>query len=184
MPDKHSDTPETDGEFFDCWLLEAEPSEFEEFLAEAPKFLKTKPMEFVRDCKARVDARIAAEPDKKVFSMSGPHEVRLLYWDKIAERFQAEINLRSIRPVQSVSAQPVEHSTRPGAQKDHVVAARRTIVRQNPGITDKELCQILDRKNIALPKGWPEAGLKTWSEAWCTRRRNIHVIFAKNRKPS
>jgi hypothetical protein len=88
------ESTETLGEAFDRWLIEAPVAELEDFIAEAAQLLSSKPLkplEFLRDCKARVDARLAAEPETKVFSMS--HRIRC--WEEIAERFEAEINWRT-----------------------------------------------------------------------------------------
>ena len=179
--------PETNADLFDLfdrWLLDAPESELQELIDNSPHWFSTQPLEVLREYKARVDARLAAEPDKKVFSMSDPHEVRLLYWDKIADRLEAEINYRSLRSVASTSGGNAGTRVHPGAKEDPTVAARRTIVRQNPGLPDKELCQLLDHEGIRLPKDWPEAGFKTWTEAYRSRNRRIHVIFSKDRTSS
>lgn len=95
MPHQQPETSKTDGERFDDWLIKATEHEFEEFVAEGPKEFSTLPLELLRECKARVDARIVAEPETRVFSISDPHVVRLRYWNKIADRLEAEINWRS-----------------------------------------------------------------------------------------
>jgi len=91
--------PETlpSGEEFDSWLMGATLDELEEFIREAPQGLSDRrlPQEFLQDCKARVDARLAAEPESTVLTMSDPHQMRILCWEQIAERFQAEIKFRS-----------------------------------------------------------------------------------------
>jgi hypothetical protein len=169
MPDKQPETPETDAELvehFDRWLVEASPSDFEEFITQAPQGFRTKSLEFLRELKARVDARLAAEPVNWVFSMSDPHEIRVSYWYKIADRFEAEINFHSIVSPQDASGSVADKPFRPGAERQPMVAARRIIVLQNHGISDHELCELLDRERIPPPKGWPEAGFKTWVDAY------------------
>ena len=113
MPHQQPETPMTDGERFDDWLIKATEHEFEEFVAEGPKEFSTLPLELLRECKARVDARIAAEPETRVFSISDSHVVRLRYWDKIADRLEAEINWRSQKSANATedSARPFNHST-------------------------------------------------------------------------
>jgi hypothetical protein len=143
MVDQQPETGETPGEAFDRWLIEALPADFEEFLAEAPQLLAKKPVEFLRDCKARVDARLAAEPEKNVFSISGPHEVRLLYWDKIADRLEAEINWLSGK-----SADTAGNSVRSTRGGDPEVAKRRSIVKANRAKSAEELCKRFDFDSV------------------------------------
>jgi hypothetical protein len=191
MTQRQRELPEIDGEGFDGWLIAAPLADLEEFIREAPQALAAKPLDFLSDFKARVDARLAAEPHKRAFSMSDPHEIRVLRWMKIAEKFAAEIAWRTARSTEGMSEQHEDRKvrtavrdkpTRSGPQKDHWVSARRTVVYQNGGIPDKELCGILDREKIPLPKGWLEAGYKTWSDAWRDRKSRIHVIFSRDRK--
>jgi hypothetical protein len=94
VPRQRTATPKNIASF-DRWLVEADEFEFEAFLAQTPKEFSRFSFELLRECKARVDARLAAEPETRVFSISDPHVVRLRYWYKIADRFAAEINLRS-----------------------------------------------------------------------------------------
>jgi len=171
---------------FERWLLEAPEPDLQECIDTSLQSFSTPSLsiELLRECKARIDARLAAEPDKKVFCMSDPHEVRLNYWRTIAERLEAEINFRCARLAQNATKRLVKNPVRPGAGKEPAVAARRTVVRQNPGLPGKELCELLDHKGIHLPKRWPEAGFKTWVEAWRERQRQIQVIFSKDRNSS
>ena len=74
-----------------------------------------------------------------------------------------------------------DNPSRSGAQKDHRVSARRTFVRQNWDVPDQELCEMLDREKIALPKRYSEAGYKTWLDAWRERKSRIQVIFSTDR---
>ncbi len=75
MPRQHGEEPETDGDLFDRLLIEATESEFEYFTAEAPQLLRTKSLDVLRDFKARVEARLAAEPIKSFVNMNDPHEI-------------------------------------------------------------------------------------------------------------
>jgi hypothetical protein len=174
-----------DAEIFDQGLVKESIGELEQFIDDCPQALADKPLEFLLDCKRRVDARIDAEPNKGVFSMSTPLGRRVRCWVDIRDRLVAEINWqRSKQPKESASRSRDKNSLRPGAEKQHAVSARRTIVKQNRAISDKELCEILDREFIRLPRGWTEAGFKTWVEAWRERQQQIHVIFSKDRRSS
>jgi hypothetical protein len=188
---RQPELPEIDGDGFDIWLIQAGLEELEEFIVEAPQALSAKPVDFLRDFKARVDARLAAEPHKRVFSGSDPHEIRVFLWMRIAERFDAEINWRTARSTEGMPEQLEDRKvraavhnkpSRSGAQKDHWVAARRIIVCQNRGVPDQELCEILDREKIPLPKDWLDDGYKTWLDAWRERKSNIQVLFSKHRR--
>ena len=186
MPQEQPENSEREADHFERWLLEAPESELQECIDTSLQSFSTPvlSLELLRECKARIDARLAAEPDKTVVCMSDPHEVRLRYWCTIAERLEAEINFRCMRLAQNASVRLVKNPGRPGAAKDPAVAARRTIVRQNVGLSCKDLCALLDREGISLPIPWREAGLKTWVEASHTRQRQIQVIFSKDRKSS
>jgi hypothetical protein len=174
---------EIDMSEFGRMLLDASESELQEVVDEALRLFSTPRIELLRECKALVDARLAAEPESRVFSISNPHVIRLRQWREVSERLAAEINFRSGRSTKNASVRLAENPVRPGAQKDPAVAARRTLVRQNAGIPDKELCDLLDREEIRPPRSWQEAGSPTWVGAWRTRQRQIHVIFSKDRKP-
>jgi hypothetical protein len=114
MSDHQPETPDTDPELlreFDRILIEAPLAELEEFIAEAPQLLALsarppKSLEFLRNCKARVDARLSAEQEQNVFSMSDPHQIRIRCWEDIAGRFEAEINFRSGKSPQSQTEHP------------------------------------------------------------------------------
>jgi SRSO17 transposase len=169
---------------YDRLLIESSTDDLRLIIDEAPKLFSTKSLASLQAFKYAVDARLTAEPETRAFSMSDPHEIRLRYWRDIADRLQAEISWRSRQANQNASTPAGQNPSRPGAGKEPAVAARRTIVRKNRGIPDEELCEYLDREETRLPKGWHEAGFKTWREAWHSRRRHIHVIFSKDRKVS
>lgn len=180
MVDQQPETGETLGEAFDRWLIEASPADFEQFLAEAPQLLSTKPVEFLRDCKARVDARLAAEPEKRVFSMSGPHEVRLVYWDKIAERLEAEINWRSRK-----SPGRPANSVRSARGDDPEVAKRRSIVKANRPQSAKELCKLFDFHAVCLPRDWQDGfAVKSWVDAYNNQnlKHSIQSLISRDKK--
>jgi hypothetical protein len=190
MTERQPELPEIDGEGFDRWLIKASLVDLEEFIAEAPQALPDKPVDFLRDLKERVDKRLAARPHTRFFSMSDPQEIRVVYWMKIADMFEAEINCRTARSTEGMPEQLEDGKVRTavrdkpscsGAQKDHWVSARRTFLRQNRGVPDQELCEMLDREEMPLPKSYSEAGYKTWSDAWRERKSRIQVMFSKDR---
>ncbi len=179
------DQPESfkiQADIFDSWLLDASETDFEEFIEKASTWLREFAPELLHECKSRVDARLAAEPDTKVFTLSDPPIVRQRYWHTVADRLQAEINIRSLSSGTSTSRNPALNLVRPGAKQDPGVASRRVIVRQNNDLSDKDLCELLDRQAIGVPIDWLDKGAKTWVEAWRTRKRQIHVIFSKDRR--
>jgi len=164
MTHQKEETPETDAELFDRWLIEAPTSEFEEFIADAPRLLGTKDLEFLRRCKAQVNARLAAEPNKTVFSLADPHEIRVNCWYQIDERLEAEINFRTGRSNAKVAA---SQSTRSG---DPEVAKRRSIVKGNCTKSAKELCKLFDFQGVPLPSNWEdEFSVKSWKEAYLNK---------------
>ena len=174
MTHQKDETPETDGELFDRLLIEAPTSEFEEFIANAPDWLRTKSMEFLRECKTRVDARIAAEPNKMVFSLANPHEVRVNCWYQIAERLEAEITFRTGKSNAKVAALL---STRSG---DPEIAKRRSIVKANRTKSAKELRKLFDFQGVPLPSNW-EA--ESWTEAYLnkTLRHTIQSLISRDK---
>jgi hypothetical protein len=185
MSQRKPDGTELDAELFDQGLIKEPLDALEQLIDELPQVLADMPLEFLLDCKRRVDARIDAEPNQEAFNMSDPHGRRLRCWVDIRDRLVAETNWQRSKPSkESSSTQGDKKSLRPGAEKQHPVSARRTIVKQNPGIPGKELCEILDRESIRLPKRWAEAGFKTWVEAWREREQQIQVIFSKDRRSS
>ena len=183
MSPQQPEDSEIDMSEFGRMLLDASESDLQEVVDAALRLFSTPKVELLRECKALVDARLAAEPESRVFSISDPHVIRLRQWREISERLAAEINFRSGRSTKNASVRLAENPVRPGALRDPAVAARRTVVRQNTSIPDKELCDLLDRAAIRPPRRWLEAGFPTWAEAWRTRQRQIHEIFSKDRKP-
>lgn len=182
--------PQTKADLFDRILLEASEFDLQELVENAPRWFADHPLELLREYKFLVDTRLGAEPETKVFYRDDPHEVRVRYWHRIADRLAAEINLRSSRETQNGQG---AMATRPqhediskfaksaGATKDHGVAARRVLVSNNRDASDHELCEILDRERISLPRRWSERGFKGWAHAWSKQKRQIHVIFSKDR---
>jgi hypothetical protein len=166
---------------FGRFLTEGTESELQEFIDEAPPELPDQPMELLVGFKALVDARLAAEPERKIIYRDDPHQIRLRHWNTIADRLEAEINFRTGRSPQNAPARLTKSQGRRGPEKDHEVAGRRVLVRQNTDLSDKELCELLDRRGVSVPKGWPEEGRKNWTEAYLSRSKRIHVIFSKDR---
>jgi len=161
-------------------LLEASESELQEFIDEAPQLFSTQPLALLRGCKALVDARLAAEPDKKVFYMSDPHEVRLRYWDKIAERLEAEINLRSGKSAEA--ARDSMQSTRGG---DPEVGKRRSIVKGNRTKSAEELCKLFEFNQVCLPRDWQDDfSVRSWPEAYSNQKLKhaVQSLISRDKK--
>jgi hypothetical protein len=96
MSDDQPESFNADADQFERWLLVETESGFQEFIEQALSLLAHFTPELLCECKSRVDARLAAEPDTNVFSVSDPHIVRVVYWHRIADSLQAEINIRSL----------------------------------------------------------------------------------------
>jgi hypothetical protein len=178
MTQRQPELPEIDGEGFDRWLMEALPENLREFIAELPQALSDRSLDFLHDFKRRVDARLAAEPHNRFFSMSDPHEIRVHCWTKIAERFQAEIDLRSGK---SASAVRGESEVR---GEDPEVAKRRSIVRKNRTKSSQELCRLFDFDRVLLPRDWQgEFPVKSWDEAYRNEglRHRIHSLINRDK---
>jgi hypothetical protein len=127
---------------FDRWLVDAVQSDFEEFLAATPKELGALSLELLRKMKARVDKRLAAEPDKNVFNPADPHDMRLSNWEKVSERLGAQINFRSGK-----SAKAGEES-KPNARADG-----------GPGNREAVLRRILKNKGLSVNDWAMQAGV-------------------------
>lgn len=161
MPHRQAKKLQKDGERFDQWLIEAPESDFEEFVVEGPKELSGLSLELLRECKARVSARLDAEPEKKVFCMSDPHQIRLRYWYQIDERLEAEINWRSGK-----SAQAAKVSVKSARGGDPEVAKRRSIVKGNRTKSAEDLCKVFDLEGVPLPRNWEDDfSVKSWTDA-------------------
>jgi hypothetical protein len=139
VPEEHPENLETQASAFDQMLVEASEPELQEVIDQAPQLFRTQPLAHLLKCKALVDGRLAAEPEENAISMSDPHQIRLLQWEKIADRLGAEINFRASTAAPKPSGGIASSSVRRGAARDPMVAARRTIVRNHAGIEDKDL---------------------------------------------
>jgi hypothetical protein len=93
----------------------------------------------------------------------------------------------------SLSCEPVEGQTRvempnePVAQPRRVlpeVAKRRALVRGNPDLEAREMCQLFDHEYVPLPLKWRGAGFRSWAEAYQGPeiRSRIHVLISKDRR--
>jgi len=63
------------------------------------------------------------------------------------------------------------------------VAKRRAIVRSNPNLSIRELCELFDDHRIAVPRLWKDAGIEWWTKAFHQSffRVRIHNLVAKDR---
>jgi hypothetical protein len=165
---------------FDRVLLKAEASEFENLITDLPQLLRSKSNEFLRICKSLVDARLKAEPVKNVFSLSDPHEIRVGYWCKIAERFEAEINFRP--GPSAMASQNPKGATR---GSDPEVAKRRSIVEANLTKSAHDLWKHFDLHQVPLPREWQdEFSVKSWPDAYdCQElRHRVEALVSRDKK--
>src|SRR5438046_746426 len=110
--------PQAKADLFDQALLEASEPDLQDLVENAPRWFADQPLELLREYKFRVDTRLGAEPDTKVFYRDDPHEVRVRYWHRIADRLGAEINLRSSRKARNCQEVMTEKPRSAGAPKD------------------------------------------------------------------
>jgi hypothetical protein len=137
---------------FDPWLLEATVAEFQEFVDR----LHALSDELLNECKSRIDARLAAEPQTRVFSLGDRRIIREHWWNHISDRLEAELKFR--RSVSKGATKTIGKASVPGAKLDHVAASRRVLVQNNPDLSARELCGLLDREKIDVPAKWKIAG--------------------------
>jgi len=58
---------------------------------------------------------------------------------------------------------------------DEEVAKRRAIVRSNPNLSAKELCELFDHRQVPVPRQWKDAGTEWWTKAFHQRRFRVRV---------
>jgi len=63
------------------------------------------------------------------------------------------------------------------------IAERRAVVKSNPRLSAKELCEIFDHRQIPVPKRWKDAGIEWWSKAYHQSRfrGRVHDLISKDR---
>jgi len=66
---------------------------------------------------------------------------------------------------------------------DEKIAKRRAIVKSNPKLSVKELCEIFDQRQIPLPRRWKDAGIEWWTKAYHQGRfrGRVHNLVSKDR---
>lgn len=91
---------------------------------------------------------------------------------------------RAPRRVPSDAESGKLHTPRAGTNVNPEVAKRRTLVRSNPSIPAKEMCETFDRANVPLPPNWQGAGFQKWVRAYGdpNYKTRIEVIISKDRK--
>jgi hypothetical protein len=64
------------------------------------------------------------------------------------------------------------------------VAKRRALVKSNPDVVARDMCEIFDRNRVPLPPKWPDAGFQSWSKAHKNHsyRKRIDVMISKDKK--
>jgi len=70
------------------------------------------------------------------------------------------------------------------AKYDPEVKKRSVLVRNNPGIPAREMCEIFDRMRVPLPSKWEGAGFRSWVRAFSdpNYKPRIDVIISKHKR--
>jgi hypothetical protein len=97
-----------------------------------------------------------------------------------------QVQLSNETGVAAASFHQYKRGQKAGSSCDPEVAKRRTLVRSNPKVPAKEMCEIFHREKVPLPEKWQEAGLKSWPQAYADSkyRKRVKVLISKDRHPS
>jgi hypothetical protein len=105
---------------------------------------------------------------------------------KVSPEWQKHQDLLMAASSSDSSAKSVENKpARRKPERDNPeVAKRAALVRTNPNIPAKDMCEIFDREGVPLSAKWLDARLKTWSEAYKNPRyrSRIHTLISKDRQ--
>ena len=50
------------------------------------------------------------------------------------------------------------------------IAKRRAIIRSNPNLSARELCELFDHRQVPVPGRWEDGGIQWWTKAYHRRR--------------
>ena len=66
---------------------------------------------------------------------------------------------------------------------DEEVAKRRAIVRSNPNLSARELCELFDHRQVPVPRRWKDAGIEWWTKAYHQSRfrGRVQDLMSKDR---
>ncbi len=65
---------------------------------------------------------------------------------------------------------------------DEEVAKRRAIVRSNPNLSARELCELFDHRQVPVPTRWKDAEIEWWTKAYQSRfRGRVRSIISQDR---
>ena len=66
---------------------------------------------------------------------------------------------------------------------DEEVAKRRAIVRSDPNLSARELCELFDHRQVPVPRRWKSAGIEWWTKAYQQRRfrGRVQALISKDR---
>lgn len=66
---------------------------------------------------------------------------------------------------------------------DEGIAKRRAVVKSNPNLSAKELCEMFDHHRIAVPKQWKDADIEWWTKAYHQSRfrGRVRNLISKDR---
>jgi hypothetical protein len=83
-------------------------------------------------------------------------------------------------PVPELRALREEIATSTGM--DEEVAKRRAIVRSNPNLGARELCELFDHRHAPVPRRWKDAGIEWWTKAYQSRfRGRVQNLISRDR---
>lgn len=58
---------------------------------------------------------------------------------------------------------------------DEGAAKRRAIVKSNPNLSARELCELFDRLRVPVPRRWKDAEIEWWTKAYHQSRFRSRV---------
>jgi len=66
---------------------------------------------------------------------------------------------------------------------DEDIVKRRAILKSNPNLRVKLLCEVFDHHKIPVPRQWKAAGIECWTTAYHKRRfrGRVHSLVSKDR---
>jgi hypothetical protein len=65
---------------------------------------------------------------------------------------------------------------------DEEVAKRRAIVKSNPNLSARELCELLDHSQVPVPRQWQDAEIEWWTKVYKSRfRGRLQGLISRDR---
>ena len=81
------------------------------------------------------------------------------------------------------SVQAIDEQSGPLLPSAEEIVKRRAIIRANPSLSTKELCEMLDHRQIPVPRRWKDADISWWTKAYRQSRfrGRVHNVISKDR---